>query len=182
MSSIFLISNWGNITCDLNSLNSDVANECLSRAGNTGWLNHTESWGFFRTGIWSMAVESNAVRATKIMQVPWRHRPGLSGEPATSGRTVCHTSCFRGYNQWATYLFGWSRIVWIPYSLEPYAPYQITFKVCLYCFLTMWPATKATWCLSFPTCKMEVSKDMWLVVTWHTVGGAYWLVLKWWLE
>lgn len=43
MSSIFLISNWGNITCELNSFNSDVASERLSRAGNTGWLNHTES-------------------------------------------------------------------------------------------------------------------------------------------
>lgn len=31
MSSIFLISNWGNITCDLNSLNRDVASECLRR-------------------------------------------------------------------------------------------------------------------------------------------------------
>lgn len=32
---------------------------------------------------------------------------------------------------------------------------------------------------SFPTCKMEMSKEaMWLGVTWPTVGGAYWLVLK----
>jgi len=125
------------------------------RADDIGWSNQREPQGFpeiswTRACLWEAQVWLWGP-GTSIPACPWDKRilekqsQGSDNPETPRSKGTCslpHCWTFQ-LQEPMSFLFGWARISWASYDMEPCTPSLIhLLSVCVFCFLAMWQVTK----------------------------------------